>query len=302
MNVAILLSTYNGKKFIHDFLESLCEQKYKNFTLLVRDDGSSDDTVGVIESFIDRLNIRIWKQDNVGVAASFLSLLDMAGGDFDVYMFADQDDWWNENKVLRCVRYFRECRRELPVMYCARLEIVNEELKPIKLSNIPRKICKYNALVENIATGCTIGLNTRARDILLSTRPRYVLMHDWWMYLVSSFFGYIFYDSEPVLLYRQHGGNTIGAAMTWTSEYRNRVRRFFASDKRTGIFHVSDQASEFLNCYGSSLDSKDREIVELLTGKQSFLRRLRLSISPYFFRQRAVDSMILRILFLLGRY
>jgi len=302
MNVAILLSTYNGKKFIHEFLESLCEQQYKNFTLLVRDDGSSDDTVCIIENFLDRLNIRIWKQENVGVAASFLSLLDMAGGDFDIYMFADQDDWWNGNKVLRCVKYFTGCKQELPVMYCARLEIVNKDLKSIKLSNIPRKIHKYNALVENIATGCTIGLNARARGIVLSSRPSHVLMHDWWMYLVSSFFGYIFYDSEPVLLYRQHGGNTIGTAISWASEYRNRLRRFFVRNKKIGIFRVSDQASEFLNCYGSSLDSKDREIVELLTGKRSFLRRIRLSISPYFFRQRAVDSMILRILFLLGRY
>ena len=100
--VAVLLSTYNGFKYIPDFFKSLELQSKKDFDLIIRDDGSSDDTMSLVTGYRGLMNIIIIdSKGNIGPAKSFIKLLEAANGDYDYFMFADQDDWWNSDKIER---------------------------------------------------------------------------------------------------------------------------------------------------------------------------------------------------------
>lgn len=302
--VAVLLSTYNGSRFIAEFLDSLCQQDFKNFDLIVRDDLSSDSTLSILNDYKGRLSIiRMPAQENLGPAKSFIGLLEYADFGYDVFMFADQDDFWYPNKISRCVSSIINLDgKNEPILYCSALELVDEGLRHIKYSFQPKICAKINSLVENVATGCTIGVNCLARDFVLKSLPSNYIMHDWWMYLVVSFFGHVSYDSEPTIKYRQHSSNTVGGATSFFDDYKRRLLRFFKGSK-SGVFSISDQASTFLETFGKALSERDCNLVRLLSKrKKGPLIYMYLFFFSPFRRQRLLDGFILRFLFLIGRY
>jgi glycosyltransferase involved in cell wall biosynthesis len=301
--VAVLLATYNGAKYLTDFLDSLKNQSHKNFVLFVRDDGSTDGTLDIVRKYCDEMNIKIVPSDvRLGAAQSFMALLETAGVDFSYYSFADQDDFWIETKLERGIDKISTINRS-PALYCSRLEYVDKSLQHIKFSRIPRVVSFENALVENISTGCTILLNQSARALLLSSPPRFYTMHDWWMYLVVSSFGRIVYDDCPTIKYRQHEDNAIGAATNLFQEYYRKIIRFVEREKAKGVFGVFAQTNEFKRCYASRLQAMEVEkLNRIIIGKTKLLERLRLCLFSPFVRQKRLDTLILRILFLINRY
>jgi hypothetical protein len=189
----------------------------------------------------------------------------------------------------------------VPALYCSRLEYVDENLNHLQWSRIPRRIGFGNAIVENIASGCTIVINRPARDLLLTNIPSKCFMHDWWCYLYISCFGEIVFDDCARIKYRLHGGNKIGAATTFIDEFGRRVIRFFNSDG--GVFRLSDQAESFIKACGDRLPEGQRKILDLvISGKSSFKKRVRLAVSRHIWRQRKIDDLILRILILINHY
>jgi hypothetical protein len=127
-------------------------------------------------------------------------------------------------------------------------------------------------------------------------------MHDWWIFIAISFFGKIYCDSEPTIKYRQHGGNVVGAAKGAIDDYVRKVRRFIKG-ARAGVVPLSKQAQAFLDTYSSDLNPAKRRLVGLISEREKGLAR---SLYLFFFtpfrRQRRIDSFILRVMFLLGRY
>ena len=168
--------------------------------------------------------------------------------------------------------------------------------------NGPNFLSLENALVQNVAAGCTIAFNSKARTLVLNNFPNFVAMHDWWFYIVISAFGVLVYDNKPSLKYRQHSSNTVGAASNIFQDFRRRTKRFFSKDKN-GVFRVSDQAAEFFRCYAHLLSVEQSELVRLLVnGKRSMISRIILAIHSDFRRQSKFDNFILRILFFLGKF
>ena len=302
--VAVLLSTYNGAQYLEEYLDSLASQDRQDITVFVRDDGSSDETLQILKKHREnsRLTLHMLDSDaHLGAAQSYLRLLGVAGDSFVTYAFGDQDDIWLPDKLTRAVNKLATIPWDVPGLYCSRLEYVDEKARPLKWSNIPRRIGFGNAVVENIATGCSTVINQSARALILSRLPNAPIMHDWWCYLVVSCFGSVVFDEYPGVKYRQHGGNAIGAPTTSYTELGRRVNRFIYSD--SGVFRFSEQAKEFLAAFGDRIPDDQRQILNLaISGKSIFNDRIRLAKTRKIWRQRKIDDWMIRILIIMNHY
>jgi glycosyltransferase involved in cell wall biosynthesis len=215
MCITVLMSTYNGERFIEEQVRSILDQLPVDGLLMVRDDGSSDSTVSRIEAFEDP-RIRLVRGENMGFARSFLTLLIEAPPDAEIVMFSDQDDVWLPGKIERAIHHLQPLAAQ-PALYCSAQMLVDETLRPLQVTPPwPHEPSFANALAENIVTGCTAALNQPALTLLQSAGvPEGVVFHDWWLYLVVSAFGTVMWDRQPTLLYRQHGANLIGHGAGW---------------------------------------------------------------------------------------
>lgn len=227
----ILLATYNGRAFLGEQLRSLTEQTDPNWMLVVRDDCSTDGTPEVVDAFATScrpgqvVRLRSGSQ-RLGPTGNFIALLREAPPGSQ-YAFCDQDDVWLPDKLARASRMLAYRNREIPALYCARQIIVDRELRELGLSpDVPRPPSLRNALVQNIATGCTIVMNEAARRAVLAVSPPSESFHDWWCYLVTSATGgQVSFDAFPVVHYRQHGANVVGIAPDLWTRGLNMVAR-----------------------------------------------------------------------------
>ena len=300
--VKVLLSTYNGAPFLRELLDSLLTQSYGNVVIDVRDDGSVDDTNRILDEYAARHpTIHTVRGENLGVIGSYFFLLNEAGDDFDFYSFCDHDDIWHPDKIRDAVTRLSSEDSDRPLLYCSRVEFVDEAMNRLGFSPIPRRIGFGNALVENIAIGCTVVVNRKARELILSREPGRMIMHDWWFYLIVSALGEVIYDENPNIRYRQHSGNVIGGTPNMAVNVFRRLKVFMQAGKE--LFMVSDQASEFENRYGPLLDRDGKMLLSRFIGsKKSLLSRFRYSVTMDVWRQSVIDTCMLRVLILLGWY
>ena len=216
--IFILLSTYNGEKYLKEQLDSLFSQNYKDFKLIVRDDGSTDRTKEILNSYDIEL---LSSCENLGVKKSFETLLEYAyeNSDAKYFMFCDQDDVWNEDKIEKTLNQMNEMEKlykNTPILVHTDLEVVDENLHTInpsfmKLQNLNEKKNRLNnLLIQNTITGCTVMINRDLAKLCLPMSSN-AIVHDWWVGLVASYFGKIGYVDDSTIKYRQHTSNTIGA-------------------------------------------------------------------------------------------
>jgi glycosyltransferase involved in cell wall biosynthesis len=226
-HICILMATYNGEKFIAEQLQSIEEQSYKNWRLIISDDGSSDDTLTIAKQFQQKWgsgHLEIRQGPQQGFCQNFLSMACDTTIPADLYAFSDQDDVWMSDKLERAVSYFdKSDESQLPRAYGTRTQIVDDALKPLGLSpefTLPRSF--RNALVQSISGGNTQVFNLESKQLLEKAGVQKVISHDWWLYqLVKGAGGIFYYDPVPSLLYRQH----LDAALGSNNSLRSRVER-----------------------------------------------------------------------------
>lgn len=226
-HICLLMATYNGERFLTEQLQSIENQTHKNWRLVISDDGSSDNTLVIAKQFqekwgSDRLEIRQGPQQ--GFCQNFLSMACDSNIRADLYGFSDQDDVWMIDKLSRAVAYLNENKdSQLPIVYCGRTEIVDENLNSISLSpkfSLPRSF--RNAIVQSIAGGNTMIFNHATKKILEQTGMLQVASHDWWLYQIAKGAGgVVFYDPQPSLLYRQHSNSIIGS----NASFKDKINR-----------------------------------------------------------------------------
>jgi rhamnosyltransferase len=223
-DLVILLSSFNGSKFIAEQINSIRRQSYAGWTLLVRDDGSSDNTVGIVESLAaadSRIGILRDAKGNLGPAASFGVLLARARDSGARYVaIADQDDVWLPGKLARELELLRDQEAAagpaLPLLVHSDLAVVREDLTLLHRSFLEFQGIRHQTasplarlLVQNFVTGSTVVVN---RALLEAAVPvPQVIMHDWWLALCAAALGRILYLPEATVLYRQHGSNAQGS-------------------------------------------------------------------------------------------
>ncbi|WP_222611817.1 glycosyltransferase [Shimia ponticola] len=211
--VAILMATLNGAAFVDAQIRSLVSQTHTHWRLWVSDDGSVDDTLGIIRRTAGRKLARVIRGPGAGFAQNFLHLLRQVPAGHYV-AFCDQDDIWHRDKLGRALTQLRG--NQGPAMVCAATQPCDTALLPIgppAYRDAPR-LCFENALVQNQAPGNTIVLNPAAVAALkpASKAAWAVPAHDWWAYLcLSAMDAPLIWDPTPVVLYRQHAANAIGS-------------------------------------------------------------------------------------------
>jgi glycosyltransferase involved in cell wall biosynthesis len=300
--VEVLLSTYNGERYLRQQLESVWSQGYPDVALSVRDDGSSDGTLALLDGLLSgRPHAKLVMGAHLGAAQSFMSLLRSVSTASSYAAFCDQDDVWAPDKLAVAVGALEDLDEPgRPALYCSAVTLVREDLTEVKVHRRCTRGPSFdNALVENIATGCTIVVNRPAIDLLARCRPEHLLMHDAWCYLVVAGCGEVVYDRIPHVLYRLHQANTVGVGTTLWSEWSGRVRRQLDQGKERVL---TAQAKEVGRLYGPELrPGAARSLQAFLSSQSSLTTRLRYAVSGGAHRQRLVDDLVYRSLYLASR-
>jgi hypothetical protein len=214
--IVILLATRNGAAFVQEQLDSYRTQTYGNWELLVSDDGSTDDTIKIIQQFAKQVPQRVVvrRGPQIGFWQNFVSLVRSDDIDGDLFAYSDQDDVWFPEKLAKAVYWFEARPTDQPGLYFTRTQLIEVGGSPIGFSPLFVRAPSFqNALVQNIGGGNTMVFNRAARLALRATPADGVLVsHDWWTYqVVTGIGGSAHYDPWPSLRYRQHGLNLVGA-------------------------------------------------------------------------------------------
>lgn len=264
--IYILLSTYNGSKYLKEQLDSLFSQNYQNFKLIVRDDGSTDATKEILNSYDIEL---LSSSENLGVKKSFETLLKYAyeNSDAQYFMFCDQDDIWENDKIEKTLLKMKEIENKFideAVLVHTDLQVVDESLKTINTSFWKHEQInpEYNSLnyllMQNTVTGCTMMINRKLAELSLPISNN-CMMHDWWIALVASNFGKIAYINEPTIKYRQHSSNSVGAK---GFSYLIIIKKVLIKKHKISVSGNIIQAKAFLENFEEILDNRIKEMLE----------------------------------------
>ena len=207
--VQVLLSTYNGEKYLKEQIESIIKQEEVEISLLVRDDGSTDKTIEILEEISKKnTNIKFYKGENKGPARSFMELVQKSE-EADYYAFADQDDVWETKKIISAIKKLN--KTDIPELYISSVTIVDENLKHIGKKEVQGKFTFEGEMIKNFAIGCTQVFNKKLRDTINLYEPQYIIMHDSWITRVCyAIGGNVIIDKNSYIKYRQHSNNVVG--------------------------------------------------------------------------------------------
>jgi rhamnosyltransferase len=263
----ILLSSYNGEKYIREQIDSIIKQDV-DVSLLVRDDGSEDCTSNILMEYKNKGKLNFVLGKNLGCAKSFWELL-RSCDDADYYGFSDQDDVWDKDKIRLALQMLKNEDQNQPLLYCSRVRVTNENLKTIETKNVDYGQLSFaKSLVRCLAPGCTFVFNKKAKDIA-SKYSGYMEIHDWTFFKIVSMFGKVVFDSGQHMSYRQHGNNLIGASDDGIRGEIKRVKRFLnGNSTRTR----SKVALDLLKCYKNNLNPEDLLVLEHLANYQTSLK------------------------------
>ena len=306
--VAILLSTFNGEAYLHDQLESFLQQTHEEWVLYWRDDGSTDRTRAVMSDFARRAGqgrcVEIDQETSrLGASASFHSLLRAVSDRLeaaDVVAFADQDDVWLPQKLERGIAALSEVASPTPAIYCARQILVDRHLREIAISHGPiRSTCFPASLIQNVATGCTVMLNQTGARLVAASTPSPTTLHDWWCYMVVvGAGGRLLQDEEPVILYRQHGSNLVGAPTSFLRRAIAALRRGPSVFMNVLRLHVAALVAQPHLLSTQAL--QDAMEMQAALSQRGLRRRLATLRMAGLTRQNWAETMVFRCWFLFG--
>lgn len=222
ISIACVLAYFNGQKYIEEQIQSIINQTIENasITIFISDDKSEKEFPFLNNLKLNnKFNLKIYyrKLDkNLGYAKNFLYTLRSINSKFDYYCFSDQDDIWDNQKIITSFNKIKNFKHSDPSLYCGRTIYYDENCKK-KLGyslEFTKKPSFGNALIQNIAGGNTMLFNTTARNLIVKTLKNDIdiISHDWWSYItITGAGGNVYYDSLPLIKYRQHKNNLQGS-------------------------------------------------------------------------------------------
>ena len=292
--VIVLLSTYNGEKYIKEQIDSILNQTYSNMTILVRDDGSCDKTIRILKEYEEQEKIKLILGENKGFVNSFFELLKLAP-EASYYAFSDQDDIWEKDKIERAVKILEEqsCL-EIPLMYYSNYDFYNSNMEFLKHPQKRDTISFTNSLLECVNAGMATLINKNAREKMLSNFPdQNLLGHDWWIYMVCSAFGKVIYDDVSKVRHRMHSNNIS------TKDYREEKKPLEGLTNNKHFPKVKNQIQEFANYYYQDLNQNQKQTIDLFIKDTNCKNQLRKIFYPKKIMNLWKEEITLRIGFLL---
>lgn len=296
--IAILMAAYQGAAYLKEQLDSILAQDITNWRLIVRDDGSSDETWMILKEYQARCPEKIFirkNEKNLGGTKNFLTMLqdcaaETTNPEGQYYMFADQDDLWHTNKLRRSLARIKQMEKKYtpaaPALVFSDAAVVDAAGRLIHpsiygLQHLQvRKRSFSHLLMENLCQGCTMMMNAALAQLVM-TIPENARYHDWWIALLAAAFGHISYVAEPLLDYRQHENNVVGS-VGFADYVRKRLKGL--GEQRLALQANYRQAAEFQKLYGGLLKLEDYRQLEQFAGlpQKRFLER-RLTVLKYGF-------------------
>lgn len=282
MRVCIILSTYNGKKYVCQQLDSIFQSaEDMDIFLYVRDDGSKDDTIQILEEYGKKNNveIKIDAGENVGSARSFLLAIRNCPK-ADYYAFCDQDDVWLPKKIATAVNQIRDT--EKPILWCSDYQVTDANQNVILPSALKQPIQDdVRSMFYNNVPGCTMVFNWALMQKMRMIEISEIRMHDIMAMNVALITGEIYFEKNPFVLYRQHGDNVLGY-----SHKKIKVRKWI-KDKMHLLrckenYSTAEYARAVLKALGNEMSADQKKEYQLISEMdKSFIKRLRVLTKPY---------------------
>ncbi|MBP5258233.1 MAG: glycosyltransferase family 2 protein [Prevotella sp.] len=295
--VCVLMSTYDGERYIREQIDSILAQRDVEVSLLVRDDGSTDGTHVILDEYQKKGLLKWYTGDNLKPARSFMQLLRDAPN-CDYYAFADQDDFWMNDKLYAACQML-ETNSDKPALYFGQTQLADKDLNPIDSVVINPFLTFGESLVYYFVGGCTMVMNSRLREIVNKYRPKELFMHDVWIYSVALAIGaFVAFDKVPRIMYRQHGGNTVGQGFGAWEMWKRRFDRL-RNERRIR----SRVAREIHDGYKDYITADNREILnKVLSYRKSFLGRMSLLRDRRFTTSHTTTNIFFKLAVLLGTF
>ena len=304
--VNVLLSAYNGEKYIKEQIDSILAQSWENIDIYVRDDGSSDGTAAILKEYESAGKIKLELGKNVGFIKSFFWLV-VNSGDADYYAYSDQDDSWFPDKIKMAVEKLEEevasedmCK--LPVLYFSNYDFYDDDMNFMSHAFSEDEVKNpsfRNCLVDCMPLGFNSVFNKVAKDMMTKHTPKYSCGHDWWTYMVCQGMGKVIYDNRSTVKYRRTGSNVSAGGMSFIKFQIWRIKKFIIG----GYFaDVRKMLAEYRYLYNDMILPEDSKLLSLFTRKKyNLIVALKKVFYPKMFRQKLVDEIMIRFFFLIGR-
>lgn len=273
--IDILLATYNGEKYLDEQLKSIENQTYKNWYLIIRDDGSKDNTINILNNFKKKYPDKV-KIINDGISSgsaknNFFKLMSYSENEY--ISCCDQDDIWLDNKLEIMYEELKKLENEntnqIPLLVHCDLYVVDQNMNIIADSFFDYSLFNKHAetincfLLENYVTGCAMMFNRKLKDYMVKDyNLNKIYMHDWLAALIAYGFGKGKFINKSLIKYRQHENNSVGAksAKKLSTMIANAKRGFkFA---RKVVTDTYEQVEEFYRVNKDEVDQIHLKIIK----------------------------------------
>lgn len=259
--VLVIMATYNGEKYLEEQINSILKQKNVYVNILVRDDGSTDSTIAILDRYKTSGKLDWYTGEHLNVANGFFDLMIKAKRiESDYIAFSDQDDVWDLDKLSVAVEKLEVLNQNVPNLYYCGQKLVNEKLIPIAIHELNKKRTLKTRYIMSDFAGCTGVFNRLLLDAVISYKPDYMLMHDTWVLKVCiALGGNVIVDPCPHMLYRQHGGNTVGLGRSLPA-YIKQVKQYLTEYK------IEAQLRELHKGYSEKMLPEYKQLTEIVCG------------------------------------
>ena len=305
-NVLVMMSTFNGAKYLKVQLDSIFNQIGVNIHCIIRDDGSSDLTKNFLLDYKkSNKNLTLFFEKNIGWAESFFRLISLSNNKYDYFAFSDQDDFWMKDKIISSIKKLEVSKNDTPSLYFSNLKVVDKNLlwDGFSYMNYNMTLSKPSSIVENVSTGCTQVFNKSLMNLLKLYKPIPVRAHDHWVYLVALFLGQVIYDSDSHILYRQHSSNALGASIKPLKVIKNRLKVLLSlyDKKRYNYKQFKLMSLNLLNGYMSFLSEVDTKLLSKIAYyDKNLTSKLALILDNQISRKGFIPNLGLKIRIILG--
>lgn len=281
--VQVLMSTYNGEKYLSEQIESLLKQEDVEISILIRDDGSTDSTVDILKKYSNKKNIKYYEGKNLGYGKSFLEVLKMSD-DADYYAFCDQDDIWQPKKLISAIKKLESEESEYK-LYFSNLTIVNENMDIIgekDFKNMPLTL--EREIIRHSASGATMVFNKNLKSIVNGynfNNVSYPVSHDFIVNLLCIVVGgKVIFDQKSYIKYRQHNNNVTGTSQSLLKRFKYEYNSCFKH--RNWRQKLLVDLLDNKECKSKITDINLKKMNEIINYRDSYKKRFKLLLDKDF--------------------
>ena len=306
--ISVLLSTYNGQKYITEQIQSILKQTFSDFVLYIRDDGSSDDTLNIIHNLASTDSRIVIINDvsedtntNLGFGESFstISKYALTHSDCSYFAFCDQDDYWEEDKLEIALSYFEKANSDTPILFASNYYICDDVLNvtgTFNETNPMTGVTFENLFFEGVFPGFTMMINRKLAELSFDNNySKDIYYHDKWVTLIAlGLNGQIIYSEKPLAKYRRHSNAVSSTNLGIIKKIKWRVDKVLNGD-------FCPRTRQMLKCFSelfySQVDTETKSFLDVFNSKKIFKK----TFYPKHLRRSFSGEVMLRLILLLGK-